>query len=134
MSDEKDIELATEAVEEAVEEVVEQFSFKQVLDQGGLVDSKPVRKKVQWERPSDNKKLEFFVFIRKQSFKVFSKFIDKSVVENDMLLGAQMISACLSTDASGKTDLLSYEKACELHPSLAIALINVIHDVNSKKN
>lgn len=127
----------TKQANEVVDQIQDQeqsISFDELLNkQGGFVDTTPVKKVVKWNQGKD-KNFNFDVYVRKQSFKVFSKFLDRNAVENDMLLGAQMISSCLSKDPEGKEDLMSYEKACKLHPQLAILLIQAIDEVNSKKN
>ena len=131
-------EKTTEETKEILEVVPEKkeikiFSVSDLKNSGAFVDRKPVLREVSWTNPETDEEFNFNVFVRRQSYKTFSVFIDKADYVKDKDKTCLMVSRCLAKDETGEKDLLTYEEVSDLDFNLVIAFVNAIYEVNNKK-
>ena len=72
------------------------------------------------------------MFVKKVSFYDFEKlYLDKN--ESTDSQSALIVSTCIRLGENGD-ELLPYDVACNLHPSLGISLVNAVHEVNKNSD
>lgn len=93
-----------------------------------FVSQKTVKKTITW-KDAEGEETDFDVFVRKHSFSVFSKLIQKQDGDDPSI--ANIVCTSLAKSENSKEDLLSYQEACSLDAGLGLALLNAVNDVNS---
>lgn len=128
-------EITQEVIVEKKEPV--NLTIETIKKKGGIVDSKPVRKKIVWRQAYQNDdggievdEYDAYVFVRRQSFKVFSKFLKHSDNYDENCV---LVAECIAKDETGKENLFTLEQAEDIETSLLSALVVAINEVNVKK-
>lgn len=108
------------------------LNLQALRDSGAFVDPAPVRKEVEWtHKGADGKPFtdQFVVHIRRHAFGL----MDRLRAEKGRSTSAAIVSECvLLGEAADET--MSYDEAFNLDPSLALALVTAVNEVNSAKN
>lgn len=81
------------------------------------------------DKQGEEKEYDFFV--KAQDFKSFSSLIDEK--NKDQFANAKLIAISCFRDEKCKLPLMSYDKALELKPAIAMKLIEKILEVNAPK-
>lgn len=92
---------------------------------GGLVSDKPVKKTIVWERSAGDE-IEMDIYVKPISFGGFESFISDDI-NPERSRSAMIISESILFG----DEQLPYEKAYQLKPSLAAALMKAINEVNN---
>ena len=95
---------------------------------GGIVSDELVKKNVKWTRKVDDveETLDFDVYIKRSRYGTLEK-INQADGEKSRI--PELISQSVFLGDDGK-EVMSYQDAYDLQPSLAAAFIVAIHEVN----
>lgn len=123
--------------EESVKDIAKKepkiLSISDLQKSGSFAPRLPVKKLVKWTDTNTDEEFEAYVFVRRQSYKTFSVFVEDNKNVADKLKTALMISKCLASDETGQKDLFTYEQVCDLEFHITVALLEAINEVNYKK-
>lgn len=99
------------------------MKLSELKEAGGFASvAPPVKADVTWKK--DDEELKFSIFVRKLSFGEIERMQQE---RDDRSRGASVISKAVILDSEER---LTYEQAFDLHPGLALALLNAINSVN----
>lgn len=108
------------------------MNLQQLEASGGLVGAEKVKKQIVWthDDPKTGKSItdKFSVFVMPQSFGMIEKLFSDG--ESEQSRNARYISACVTLGENGE-EAIPYEKAYRLSPSLGLAMLAAVHEVNS---
>lgn len=99
---------------------------------GAVVSGELVKKHLEWTRDVDGEEVTdtFDIFVKRPSFGDVERIF---VGGDDKSRSAAMISACVRMGDNGE-ELITYDQAYQLAPSLAALFSEAIKDVQSEKN
>lgn len=99
---------------------------------GAVVSGELVKKDIVWTRDVDGEEVtdSFAVFVKRPSFGDVERIF---VGGDDKSRSAAMISACIRMGEHGE-ELLTYDQAYQLVPSLAQLFSEAIKEVQTEKN
>jgi len=110
------------------------MSLDLIKEAGGFVDPEPVAKEITWKHhDAEGKPVThiFTVYVRRQSFGEVQKLFAKPDGEEARAFAAQYIATSLILGEK-KDEVLTYEAAYNLNPSLAKLFTDAINEVNAK--
>jgi hypothetical protein len=102
------------------------MDLSKLQELGGFVPPTPVKRQVTWT-PDEGESVTFTVHIKKLSAGQIERLYRDP--RRDRSISALMISETLLLGDDGK-ETMPFEKAFEIVPSLANALLEVIEDIN----
>lgn len=101
------------------------ISIEELQQHGGFIDDAPVKKTIKWKPPGGTQ-ITADILVVRQPYGSIEKVIGGDI---DRSRGAQMISLSVRLGAEGK-EQLTYEQAYNLHPGLALVMVNAINEVH----
>lgn len=105
-------------------------SFSQLKAAGGIISREPIKKTLTWTHKNDAGEEvsdSFEVYIVKQSFGSLADLYKETSREQ---LAVAISKALLLENDKGKLELMKYDDAYQLDPSLAHVILDGIREVN----
>lgn len=106
------------------------MDLNQLMEAGGFVSDSLVVKEVTWVRKDaegNDDSLTFEVRVKRQPFGALERI---ATMDENKSKAAQIISDCVRLGEDGK-EIISYDRAFNLHPGLAAALLTAVNEVNA---
>ena len=103
------------------------MKLKDLKDAGGVIEARPVKKRVVWTR-GNGEPLEFDVHIRRLAYGPLERVMLETGDEQSR--GARFLAATVLLGEAGD-EPLSYADAYQLDPGLAAELLKAAREVNA---